>query len=185
MTLPANIRVNTAVPFPSLVLGSGPVTVSKNNGIWTLGFTITAFGSQVPLPGNYLTDFLLAWDDVNKTFFKVSITNLIASIATTIPTRTQRLVTTSPIGVGPTDMIINTNIAAGSPTCQLPAAAGRLGLPVTFVDVGGQWAAHNLTFTATGGELISGLSSVVGNVARGAITFIPANDGTSSGWSIS
>lgn len=184
MTLPANIRVNTAVPFPALVQPSGPITIAKNNGIWTIGFTITAFGSQVPLVGNYPTDFLLAWDDVNKTFFKVSITNLIASIIATFPTRTQRLVTTSPVGVGASDMIINTNIASGSPTCQLPAAAGRLGVPVTFKDIGGQWAAHPLTFTCTGGDLIDGQASVSGAGAYGAITFVPANDGTSSGWSI-
>lgn len=184
MTLPANVRVNTAVPFPALVQANGPITISKNNGIWTIGFTITTFGSQVPLVGNYPTDFLLAWDDVNKTFFKVSITNLIASIVATFPTRTQRLVTTSPVGVGASDQIINTNIGTGSPTCTLPAAAGRLGVPITFKDVGGHWATNNLTFSCTGGDLIDGQATVLVAGAYGSITFVPANDGTTSGWSI-
>lgn len=184
MTLPANIRVNPQIPFPSLVYGSGPITIAKQNGIWTVGFSIAAFGSVVPAVPNYPTDYLMGWDAVNNTFFKVSITNLISSIATTIQNRTQRLVTTSPIGVGPTDMIINTNIASGSPTCQLPAAAGRLGLPITFKDVGGQWAAHNVTFSCTGGDLIDGAAAVVGRNAYGAFTFVPANDGTTAGWSI-
>jgi len=71
MTLPANIRVNAQLPFPSLVYGSGPITIAKQNGIWTVGFSIAAFGSVVPAVPSYPTDYLMGWDDVNKTFFKV------------------------------------------------------------------------------------------------------------------
>ena len=42
--LPARIRVNATFPFPALVQGSGPVTVSKANGIWTIGFTGSSGG---------------------------------------------------------------------------------------------------------------------------------------------
>ena len=43
-SLPANIRVNAAFPFPALITATGPVTLSKSNGIWTVGF-----GTSVPL----------------------------------------------------------------------------------------------------------------------------------------
>lgn len=184
MTPPANIRVNATFSFPSLVQGSGPITITKANGIWTVGFGIGSFASQVPPPLNFNTDYLLAWDDVNKVFFKVSIANLIASIIITNPPKTQRLTTATPVGVNPTDLIINTNISSGAATCQLPAAATRLGQPVTFKDVGGQYGVNPITFTCTGGELMDGQASVVLNTPYAAITFVPANDGTSVGWSI-
>ena len=38
MSIPPNIRVNAAFPFPALVQGSGPITITKANGIWTVGF---------------------------------------------------------------------------------------------------------------------------------------------------
>lgn len=184
MTLPANIRVNTAVPFPALVLGSGPVTVSKNNGIWTLGFTISAFGSQVPLAGNYPTDFVLAWDAVNQTFFKVSITNLISSLAiTTGSARNQRTTTATPIVVGSTDQIISCNISSGPAACTLPSAATRVGVPLTFKDLG-QAAAHNITLTAAGGDTIDGAATYVMNNNYQAVTLVPFNDGTNSGWMV-
>jgi hypothetical protein len=179
---PANVRVNTAVPFPALVLPSGPITIAKINGVWTIGFTIAAFGSQVPLVGNYPTDFLLAWDNVNQTFFKVSITNLIATIATTIPARTQRYVTTTPIGVGATDMILNCKITTPA-ACTLPSAASRLGLPVTFKDLG-QATANPITLTAAGGDTIDGAATNVIRNNFGYVTLVPFNDGTNTGWSI-
>jgi hypothetical protein len=182
MTLPANVRVNTSVPFPALVLPSGPITLSKNNGVWTIGFTIAAFGSQVPLVGNYPTDFLLAWDAVNQTFFKVSITNLISSIVAAQPARNQRSVTTTPIAVGASDMILNCKVTSPS-ACTLPAAASRLGLPVTFKDLG-QATANNITITAAGGDTIDGAATHVIRNNFGYVTLVPFNDGTNTGWSV-
>ena len=48
MNLPANIRVNAQLPFPAMVTGTGPITIGKVNGIWQVGFTINAFGTQNP-----------------------------------------------------------------------------------------------------------------------------------------
>lgn len=182
MTLPANIRINTAVPFPALVQSNGPITISKNNGIWTIGFTITTFGSQVPLVGNYPTDFLLAWDAVNQTFFKVSITNLIASIVATYPTRTQRSVTATPFGVGASDMILNCKITSPA-ACTLPSAASRLGVPVTINDLG-QATANNITLTAAGGDTIDGAATYVIRDNFGYVTLLPFNDGVNAGWKV-
>ena len=54
MSLPANIRVNLAAPFPLIVKGSGPIAVAKNNGIWTISLNYLAFGKaqSVPDPAN-------------------------------------------------------------------------------------------------------------------------------------
>jgi len=77
MTLPANVRVNMSVPFPSLVTGSGPITIAKNQGIWTVGFSTASLASTIPPVGNYPTDYLLVYDSIAKTFFNLSITNLL------------------------------------------------------------------------------------------------------------
>jgi hypothetical protein len=175
MTLPANIRVNALVPFPALVKGSGPVTVGKNNGVWTIGLDIIDLGLQNPAPGNYASDFVIVWDNVAKNFFRTNISALGA-------TRTQRSVTVSPIVIAATDMILNVNINTGSPTCVLPAAASRAGVPLTFKDVGGQFASHSLTITPV--ETIDGAASITLSVNRQAVTLNPFNDGVNSGWFI-
>jgi hypothetical protein len=63
--LPANIRVNAAFPFPSLVQGSGPITVAKNNGIWTIGSTEVGGGnvSNDTVPAAPTSGQIAAWTD--------------------------------------------------------------------------------------------------------------------------
>lgn len=112
----------------------------------------------------------------------VSVTK--TNAAATAGVRLQRLVTTSPIAVQPTDNIINCNIASGSPSVVLPLASSRAGLALAFKDVGGQFSAHPLTVTTSGGDLIDGLSSIVLSTNRQFVNFVPANDGTTTGWSI-
>ena len=53
-----------------------------------------------------------------------------------------------------------------------------------FKDVGGQFAAHSLTITPSGGDTIDGLSSIVLNVNYQYLRLRPRNDGVSTGWSI-
>lgn len=179
MTLPANVRVNAQVPFPAMVQGSGPVTIAKQNGIWTVGFSISNLGIQNPPPlNNFPTDYLLVWDSVAKQFIQVPLSAL-SSLA-----RAQRSVTASPIVIAATDMMLNVNINSGSPTCTLPGAATRAGVPLTFKDVGGNFAAHNLTITPAGGETIDGAASLILSANRQAVTLNPFNDGVNSGWFI-
>jgi hypothetical protein len=179
------IRVNTQVPFPAMVTGSGPITVGKVGGVWTVGFSITVFGSQNPPSGNFPTDFLLGYDIVNQVYFKISLTNLISAITPPSTVRTQRLATSSPITINTsTDSIINVNINTGAPSCTLPTAASRVGAPLTFKDVGGHFAANPLTITPAGGDNIDGGGAITLNVNRQGVTLVPANDGTTVGWSI-
>jgi len=39
MSLAANIRVNLSAPFPAMVQGGSGITVTKQNGIWTIGLS--------------------------------------------------------------------------------------------------------------------------------------------------
>ena len=177
MTLPANIRVNAMLPFPALVTGTGPITIGKVNGIWQVGFTINAFGSQNPPLANYPTDFVLAYDVVNKTFFKVSLASLGIGGA-----RTQRSVTATPIVIASTDQILNCNINVAA-ACALPAAATRNGVPLTFKDLG-QATAHNITLTPDGAETIDGATIYKLTANYQWVTLVPFNDGVNSGWMV-
>jgi hypothetical protein len=98
--------------------------------------------------------------------------------------RQQRSVTASPITVVPSDSILNVNISTGSPICTLPPASSRNGSPLTYKDVGGQFAAHNLTLTPFAGDTIDGAASLVLNANRQSITLTPFNDGVNTGWFI-
>jgi hypothetical protein len=177
MALPANIRVNMSVPFPAMVTGSGPITIGKANGVWQVGFSIATLGSIVPPAGNYATDFLIGFDSIAGTFFKVALSNL------TPGARPQRSVTATPIVIAGSDQILNCNINVAA-ACALPAAATRNGVPLTFADVGAQAGAHNITLTANAGagDTINGAATFVINTNRGNATLVPFNDGVNTGW---
>jgi hypothetical protein len=121
-----------------------------------------------------IADEIMIWDVAGTAIKKATVRG----------GRAQRLVTASPIVIAATDEILNVNITSGSPTCALPAASTRNGVPLTFKDVGGNFTAHNLTITPTGIETIDGGATLVLNINRQGATLVPANDGTSTGWAI-
>lgn len=65
MALPVNIRVNTSAPFPSNVNGSGPVTITKQNGIWTVGFN----SALLPPLVNPTIKGAITLEDINGNFY--------------------------------------------------------------------------------------------------------------------
>lgn len=147
------IRVNTQVNFPALVKGSGPITVAKANGVWTVGLSTAIFAQ---------------------------IYGILPGVG-----RPQRSVGASPIVISGVDQILNINIPTGAPTCALPQASTRSGVPLTFKDVGANFAAHNLTLTPFAGDTIDGAASLVLSIPRQSITLVPFNDGVNGGWFIS
>lgn len=177
MTLPANIRVQTPVPFPALVTGSGVITVTKVNGVWTVGFNISNLNAQVPPLLNYATDYILVWDSVAQSFFRMTLSGLMNL------TRTQRNVTGSgAIAVLSTDMIINLSIS-GAATISLPAYGSRNGNPITIKDAAGTLSG-TVTVTITPGDAttIDGQANFVMNLPRQGITLNPYTDGVNTGW---
>lgn len=178
MGLPATVRVNTTVNFPSLVFGTGPIVVTKLNGIWTVSLDVTRLAVQTPAPANYATDYFLMYDSVAKAFFNVPITGGPFGRA-----RLQRSVTATPIVITATDEILNCNINVAA-ACSLPSAASRLGLPLTFKDLG-QATAHNITLSVFAGDTVDGsAANRVINSNFEAMTLVPFNDGVNTGWTI-
>lgn len=99
--------------------------------------------------------------------------------------RVQRLIASAAnLPIQPSDMILNCNLAAAL-IVTLPGYASRAGVPLTFKDVGGTFAANRLTLAPAGVETIEGVNAaVLCATNRQSITLVPANDGTTTGWSI-
>ena len=126
----------------------------------------TSLSGAVPAPGSVLGRFL---GDNGAWAF--------------IGARVQRSITSGPVTIAGTDQILNFNLATPT-SISLPTAASRSGVPLTFIDFGGQAATNNITLVATGGDHISGLVSIVLNNNYQVFTLLPANDGVNTGWAI-
>ena len=103
MTIPANIRFNLNAPFPSLVTGSGPITVSKMNGIWSIGYSVSNLAKQTTPPASALaTGFVTVWDSQANAFYNVPLSALATPVLlnTMVATASANLqdVTSLPLG---------------------------------------------------------------------------------------
>lgn len=172
MTLPANIRVNIGAPFPSLVKGSGPVTISKQNGIWTVGFTIANLAG-VPGGTDPATLLLFLYNTVNQTFQQMSVASLLASLAINPTTITPAQ---SPYVPLITDSVLYVNTTTGPVTINLTTAAARLNRPLSIKDIGGiaSQAGHNISINPSGAETIEGGAQLVINANYGGFRLYPA-----------
>jgi hypothetical protein len=105
VTVPENVRINTQVPFPSLVIANGPVTISKQSGIWTVGFNITNL-TAVP-NGTPAANLLVpVWNTLTNTFQQTP--------ASLLPTQFIFTGTAAPASAGGQTSILGT--LAASPT---------------------------------------------------------------------
>lgn len=152
MTLPANIRVNTGAPFPSTVKGSGPVTISKQNGIWTVGFQYANIAG-IAAGTNPTTLLVLLYNTVTKTFQTATVQQLLA-LAANNPTNIS--VANSPYVPLVTDNIIFVDASGGPVEIDLAAANTRSGSPLTIKDINGHANANNITIKPNGLETIDG-----------------------------
>lgn len=178
MTLPANVRFNTQVPFPAMVTAIGPVTLTKVNGVWTVGFSIANLGTEVPGLGSFPNDYLLVWDSVQLNFFKTPITTLQQMLVGA--GRTQRSITGSgQLPIVANDSILNLN-AASDLTPTVPLASGRTGAPLTFKNLPGS---HLQTLTPTSPDTFDGQSTYPLG-AGASVTLVPYNDGVNAGYAI-
>lgn len=172
MTLPANIRINLAAPFPSRVKGSGPVTIAKRNGVWTLGFAIANLGAM-PAGTDPSTVEVLLYDTVHNTFLQTTLAALFA--AAVIAPKTIGIAQ-SPYQVLLTDSVLFVDSSGGPVVINLQIAAARSGRPIEIKDISGNAATggHNITIIPNGIETIEGLNPLSINANFGGYRLYPA-----------
>lgn len=175
---PANVRVTALFPFPASVSGAAPIVITKQNGIWTVSFSFAGLGAAVPPIGNYPTDFLLVYDSVAQTYFKMPLTAIGSIVG---GAKAQRSITTgAQLPIQGTDQILNIN-AATDLTPTAPLASGRAGAPITFNNITGS---HSQTVGRTGADTFNGQNSFI--VGGGStVTITPYNDGVNAGYFLS
>ena len=178
MSLPAALRVNANLNFPATVRGSGPVTIAKANGIWTVGFTIAQLA---PMPaGDPATRLVLIYDLTTQTFMQTTISNLIATATSGL-----RIVTAAgAVVIVATDQTILVNKTVGAATdINLPTSASRAGVPVIVKDYKGDAGTNNIRFVANGVETLDGLSQAAADAI--GLTKITMGYGTRGAYPLS
>jgi hypothetical protein len=165
----ANIRSNINTPFPSTVIGQGPISIGKANGIWTVSLNINSLGQLTLLPPGSLT---LAFNPATQSWFTAS-----ASLGA----QTVRLTS---------NFSIANNATPQATTLQVMLNPGnffiRAYLPITAGVSAG--ASANISFSGTSPYILSttwvlstasGITNVVQNLGT-----TPANISTVSGASL-
>jgi hypothetical protein len=186
LTLPPNIRINTRVPFPALVIGSGPVTITKQNGIWTVGLAFQNLGVQTPTSGSFPSDYVMVWDSIVGNYFRMPLSNIIGASSAGVAARLPAAAGSVPIL--PTDIEVGINTSSAPTTCPLPSVAVWVGnvLPQGFelciFDYTGQGATNNITLSPAGTDVfVQGLTPVV-RTNYGAIMLRPIIRTPPNGW---
>jgi hypothetical protein len=99
MTLPASIRINAQFPFPSLVSSSGPITITKSNGIWTVGLQIN---NLAPVPNGTPASQL------EVMVYNVSTQTLQQTLVSSLPTSYIFTVSTAPASASAQTVVLGT-----------------------------------------------------------------------------
>lgn len=174
------IRVNVPVRFPAQVIGSGPITLVKQNGMWRVGLDYTVITNMAPVTNDFPSSYLLYYSASTGAYFTLTLTDIIAAVnGGTI----QIVTDANPVTVDPKTTLVILNKAAPSATqINLPAVGDRnpQGLPLEIFDFKGNGG--DITIDASGAELIMGSANpwIVGSggvVGSGGKTrMIPNSD---------
>jgi len=180
MTLPPNIRVNASAPFPSLIKATGPLTLTKANGIWTVGFSFATLGIEIPSAQNFPSDYVLVYDSIAGGFFQMSLATLSSTLLS--GGRLQRSITAADnLPIAANDSILNFN-ATTDLTPTVPPAASRNGAPLTFKNLPGSHM-QTLSPTAASGDSFDGEATI--ELTPGMdLTLRPYDDGVNDGYAI-
>ncbi len=180
MTLPANIRVNANVPFPSRVSGASFIVVSKANGVWNIA---PNYSLLAVIPPTQTQEFVV-YDPVTGAYGLLNVSTFLTSNA-----GNYRLVSASgDVTITQFDVIILLDKTVGAATnVNLPLSSSRSGVPVTVKDLKGDANTNNITFVPTLSETIDGFSAAA--AAANGVALIDINYGsktlyplTSGGW---
>lgn len=174
MTQPANVRVNIAAPFPSLVKGVGFLVISKIKGIWTLEPAYQKL-AQIFAFADPTTKLVVLYDTLTKAYNTISLATFAAS-----GLNSYRIVTAAgDVNVAPGDVVILMNKLVGAATnINLPASAARNGLPLKVKDLKYDANANNITFVPFDGETIDGFSGAAAAANGVAVIDINGDDKT-------
>ena len=172
MTLPANIRVNIAAPFPAKVKGGGLITVNKTNGIWTIGINFAAV-AKTPVVADPASTYMLAWNSLTGAASMVPMT----SVATQ---KIVKVITAAgPYAAQPADDVLIINQAIAAPFLVTVDWSQRT-KALRIVDGKGDALVNNISITPTLGQ--SQLAQVnytyVIDRNGGSIILSPLPDGT-------
>lgn len=111
----ANVRVNTQVPFPALVVGAGGISVAKVNGVWTIG----------PLSGTFATTGTAStWTALQTYNAGIDAAGIVNTSFITSPTFATLTGTSGSVGFSTPSLVIN---SSGSFTLTLPAPSALPG----------------------------------------------------------
>lgn len=169
MTLPANIRVNTAAPFPAKVKGAGLIAISKTNGIWTVSINFGALGKSAGVadPAN---SYVLVWNAATGAASMVQIGAV--AVAKNIVT----LNGAGPYAAQPNDDVILVKFTPMAITVDWLARIK----PLRIVDAKGDASVNNITITPAVGQtqlaVVNYVYTIDGNGA--SVTLTPLPDAT-------
>jgi len=172
MSLPYNLRVNTSVPFPALVIGASGIKVTKQNGIWTISPDYTAF-PQVATISDPANTYVLVWNAISGLF------SVVPASAVNSSKVVRTLTAAGPYTALPTDEVLLINQTVGAAfTVNVDWSARTK--PLRIVDGKGDAATNNITITPTAGQTQLGTVNysyiIDGN--GGSITLTPLPDNT-------
>lgn len=172
MTMPPSIRINAQFPFPSLVQGSGPIGISKQNGIWTVSLSFASFGLSTGVP-NPATTYSLVWDSSTGIFYVIPI----SAVSSNKVVKT--ITAAGPYTALSTDEVLIINQTVGA-AFTVNVDWSQRSKPLRIVDGKGDAATNNITITpALGQTQLAQLNySYVIDGNGGSITLTPLPSGT-------
>ena len=145
MTLPANIRINVKAPFPANVSGAGFVTVSKNNGIWTIGVDYTKL-SQLNVSADIPAALVAVYDPATKQYNTLTTAQIVGGISGSANTWSATQTFAPPVDTTTQAIVVNQTFpTSGSQSAQLNGSVFTVVNPGYHVDNG-----NNTTLDAWG-----------------------------------
>jgi hypothetical protein len=137
MPPPPNVRYTANAPFPALVTGTGPITVTKQNGIWSVAFNMEPLAEQIPPFMDSAHSYFTSWNSTTNTFSRVSLAKITAQQNVPIYA-SQAAAAASNIPNSVTGLFTNGYAATGDggDGYYLPTAGSTLG---GFQSADGQW----------------------------------------------
>lgn len=172
MTLPANIRVNVAAPFPAKVKGAGLIAISKTKGIWTVSINFAAV-AKTPLVADPANTYVPAWNALTGAVSMVPMAGVFSSKVVLIQTAAGPLAVPANV-----DVLIVKQLVAAPFTATVDWSLRAK--PLTIVDGKPDALVNNITVTPAAGQTQMGTVnySYIIDSNGGSITLTPLPDGT-------